>query len=102
MLLWYHSLGRTFKAAVPPGLWFPGYATIVGMEKIKVTFNLPERTKERLEALKAKLRKAGVTRAVANESAIVDALILSADFDDLLEAFERQCRDVSRRSNHPR
>ena len=50
-------------------------------EKIKATFNLSAKAKEKLEGLKARLRKAGVSRQDANESAIVDFLILAADRD---------------------
>jgi hypothetical protein len=59
------------------------------MEKTKATFSLSERAKERLEALKARLRKAGVTRSIASESAIIEVLILAADFDALLDGFDR-------------
>jgi hypothetical protein len=59
------------------------------MDKVKATFMLSERTKDKLEALKARLRKAGIARNAANESAIVECLILEADrdFDSLLRAF---------------
>ena len=54
------------------------------MDKTKATFNLSERAKGRLESLKARLRKAGVARSIANESAIVEALVMGADLEALL------------------
>jgi hypothetical protein len=59
------------------------------MDKVKATFVISERAKDKLEALKGRLRKAGVPRNVANESAIVEYLILAADRDfiSLLQAF---------------
>ena len=63
---------------------------IVGMDKIKATFLLTPKAKERLESLKARLRRVGVPRNVANESAIVEHLIQAADrdFNRLLERFQ--------------
>lgn len=57
------------------------------MAKLKATFMLSERSKTALEKLKARLRAAGVARSEANESAIIEVLILDADFDSLVRAF---------------
>jgi hypothetical protein len=58
------------------------------MEKTKVTLNLAESAKQKLEALKARLRKEGVARSAASESAIVESLIRRADFTALLADFD--------------
>jgi hypothetical protein len=82
--------GRPFKC-----LYHQIYRKLVvsyaaDMDKVKATFVISERAKDKLEALKGRLRKAGVPRNVANESAIVECLILEADrdFASLLKAFE--------------
>ena len=61
------------------------------MDKEKATFMLTPRAKEKLEGLKAKLRRNGIARSIATESAIVEAMILHADrdFDRLLESFQK-------------
>ena len=51
------------------------------------TFMLAPATKDRLESLKAKLRRLGLPRSVATESAIVETLIKGADADTLYKAF---------------
>lgn len=60
------------------------------MEKVKATFVLSVRAKDRLENLKGKLRRAGVARSEATESAIVEHLVAMADrdFDRLLQRFQ--------------
>lgn len=65
--------------------------TVEAMEKTKATFNLTEAAKQRLEALKARLRKeSDLERSQANESAIVDCLIRAADFDTVLADLRRR------------
>jgi hypothetical protein len=54
-------------------------------ERQKASFNMVPRAKNALENLKVRLRRAGVARSVASESAILEALIFNADFDWLLE-----------------
>lgn len=63
---------------------------MIGMDKVKATFLLTPKAKDRLENLKARLRRAGVPRNVANESAIVEYLIQVADrdFNWVLQGFE--------------
>jgi hypothetical protein len=58
------------------------------VEKTKATFMLSERATNALESLRSRLRKAGVARSDANLSAIIEQLIVTADFDELLRAFE--------------
>ena len=57
-------------------------------EREKTSVAMRPTTKNRLERLKLRLRIAGIGRAVASESAIIEALILTADFDSLLDYFE--------------
>jgi hypothetical protein len=59
-------------------------------KKVKATFMLSTKAKEKLEGLKGRLRKAGVPRNVANESAILEFLVLAADkdFEWLLGGFQ--------------
>jgi hypothetical protein len=59
-------------------------------DKEKVSFTMRSSTKLRLESLKARLRKNRIARAEASESGIVEHLILNADFDALLDAFQRR------------
>lgn len=61
------------------------------MDKIKATFMLSAKAKDKLESLKTKLRRAGVRRSQASESAVVEHLVTMADrdFDRLLQAFNR-------------
>jgi len=59
-------------------------------EREKTSIGLRPSTKNRLSRLKVRLREAGIGRAVASESAIVEALILTADFDSLFDYFERR------------
>jgi hypothetical protein len=58
------------------------------MEKTKVTLSLAESAKQKLESLKARLRKEGVPRGAASESAIMESLIRRADFEALLADFD--------------
>ena len=57
------------------------------MVKTKVTLNLSEPMKQKLEGLKIRLRKEGVERSDATEGAIVESLIRRVDFDELLADF---------------
>ena len=54
-------------------------------ERRKTSIAMTEATYEKLDALKRRLRKAGVPRGEANVSAILEALVATADFDVLLE-----------------
>ena len=56
------------------------------MEREKTSFALTPKAKLALERLKLRLRTAGLARSVASESAIVETLILTANFDALLRA----------------
>ena len=57
------------------------------MEKIAATFTLSLQAKTKLERLKAALRREGIARSVASESAIVDALVRVATIAGGLRAF---------------
>ena len=46
--------------------------------------------KTRLEGLKARLRKEGLARSVASESAIIESLIRHADLPTLLDDLSRR------------
>lgn len=80
---------RPFKSLYHQVYRNPASGYAARMDKVKATFMQSERAKDKLEALKGRLRKAGIARNVANESAIVECLILEADrdFDSLLQAF---------------
>lgn len=56
-------------------------------EKTSITM-LPK-TKIALERLKLRLRSAGVSRSIATESAIIETLILTADFEGLQDYLTR-------------
>jgi len=58
-------------------------------ERQKTSFAMTPRTKSALENLKLRLRKAGVPRSAASEAAILERLILDADFDLLLKRLNR-------------
>jgi hypothetical protein len=58
-------------------------------QREKTSFALTPKAKLALERLKLRLRTAGIVRSIASESAIVETLILTADFDALLNAFDR-------------
>lgn len=47
-------------------------------------------TKTRLETLKGQLRKRGLARSVASESAILETLIRTADLDVIFEALSKK------------
>lgn len=47
-------------------------------------------TKMKLEALKARLRREGLARSVASESAIIESLIRRVDFPTLLNDLGRR------------
>jgi hypothetical protein len=69
-----------------------GRAILAAMPKEpreKTSFALQPRVKIALEKLKLRARQAGVARADATEAAIVEALILDADFDRLLDKLNR-------------
>jgi len=61
-------------------------------DKEKVSFMLPADLKERLEDLKAALRRRGLERSVATESGIVEALIETASEDGLYRALRKRSR----------
>lgn len=61
-------------------------------DKEKVSFMLPADLKERLEDLKAALRRRGLERSVATESGIVEALIETASEDALYRALRKRSR----------
>lgn len=54
------------------------------MAREKVSFTMETGTKTKLEGLKARLRKEGLARSVASESAIIESLIRRADVPTLL------------------
>lgn len=58
-------------------------------ERQKTSFAMTPKTKLALENLKLRLRKAGAPRSVASEAAILEALILNADFELLLKRLSR-------------
>jgi len=51
----------------------------------KTSVGMTATTLNRLDALKARLRKAGVARADASMASIIEALVAHADFDLLLD-----------------
>lgn len=53
--------------------------------RYKTSVAMTETTKNRLETLKLRLRKAGIARGDASESAIIEILVATADFDVLLD-----------------
>jgi hypothetical protein len=59
-------------------------------DRKKTSIAMKPSAKTKLERLKLRLRGAGIPRSVANESSIIEALILAADFDALLTYFERR------------
>ena len=81
--------GRPFKSLYHQVYRNTASSYAARMDKVKATFMLSEKATDKLEALKSRLRKAGVARNVANESAIVECLIFEADrsFSNLLKAF---------------
>lgn len=58
-------------------------------ERQKTSFAMTPKVKLALENLKLRLRKAGVARSAASEAAILEALILGADFDVLFKRLGR-------------
>lgn len=61
-----------------------------GMEaRQKTSIAMTETTKLKLESLKLRLRKAGIARSQASESAIVEVLVAAADFETLLDRLSR-------------
>jgi hypothetical protein len=59
-------------------------------DKEKVSFMLHGDVKERLEDLKSTLRRRGLARSVATESAIVEALIELANENTLYQALRNR------------
>jgi hypothetical protein len=59
-----------------------------GREKTSVA--MTPRTKLALEALKLRLRRAGIARSEATEGGIIEALVALADYRALLQYFERR------------
>jgi hypothetical protein len=55
----------------------------------KVSFTMETATKTKLETLKVRLRKEGLARSIASESAIVESLIRRADVSALLDDLAR-------------
>jgi hypothetical protein len=55
----------------------------------KTSIAMTPKCKLALERLKLRLRTSGVARSVATESAIVEALILHANFEELLAYLSR-------------
>jgi hypothetical protein len=60
------------------------------MAREKVSFTMEAATKTKLEALKARLRREGLARSVASESAIIESLIRRADLPTLLNDLGRR------------
>lgn len=58
-------------------------------QREKTSFAMTPRVKLALENLKLRLRKAGLARSAASEAAILETLILNADFNLLLEKLWR-------------
>jgi hypothetical protein len=58
-------------------------------ERQKTSIAMTPKVKLALERLKLKLRVAGVPRPSATEAAIVEALILTADFEGLRNYLDR-------------
>ena len=58
-------------------------------EREKTSIGMKPSTKTKLERLKLRLREAGISRSSASEAAIVEALVMKADFDRLLRHFEQ-------------
>jgi hypothetical protein len=59
-------------------------------DKEKVSFMLPPDLKQRLEDLKADLRRRGLARSVASESAIIETLIELANPNVLFSALKKR------------
>lgn len=55
----------------------------------KTSLGMTPKTKIALERLKLRLRASGIARSIATESAIVECLILTANFEELLSYLER-------------
>ena len=55
----------------------------------KTSFAITPKVKLALENLKLRLRRAGMARSTASEAAILETLILNADFDLLLDQLSR-------------
>jgi hypothetical protein len=55
------------------------------MAREKVSFTMEAVTKTKLETLKARLRREGLARSVASESAIIESLVRRADVQALLD-----------------
>ncbi len=58
-------------------------------QREKTSFAMTPKVKLALENLKLRLRKAGLARSAASEAAILEVLILHADFDVLLDKLGR-------------
>jgi hypothetical protein len=61
----------------------------MAQERRKTSVAMTDKTKLALENLKLRLRKAGVPRSEASEAAVLESLILDADFDRLLDKLSR-------------
>jgi hypothetical protein len=59
-------------------------------DKDKVSFMLASDLKERLEDLKTDLRRRGLARSVATESAIIETLIANASEDALYRSLKKR------------
>jgi hypothetical protein len=59
-------------------------------DREKTSIAMKPSAKTKLERLKLRLRGAGIPRGEASESGIIEALILTADFEALLGYFERR------------
>ncbi len=57
--------------------------------RLKTSIAMTETTKTKLETLKLRLRKAGIPRGEASESAIIEVLVAQADFDAILSRLSR-------------
>lgn len=58
-------------------------------ERIKTSFAMRESVRRKLDVLQKRLRDAGVPRGEAHQSAILEALVMTADFETLRRYFER-------------
>jgi hypothetical protein len=55
--------------------------------RVSVMFTLSPKTKQKLGRFKQRLREHGIAPSVASESSVVERMIASASFDDVLALF---------------
>lgn len=60
------------------------------MDREKTSIAMTQAVKTKLKRFKLRLQEAGVPDSVASVSAIVEVLVKNAEFEDVLDHFERR------------